>query len=116
MSVSNSATMTVTTDNTVIIQLGHIPSGPNNVQVTSQGKSTNWATDSSIASQPHTITVPGAAGGSGTTNSTAVSAVGLLTPIWLAFLPLLLSIRARHTTTPPQKEEVLPICSPLLVR
>jgi len=102
--VGNSTTKTFTTDNTGIIQLGHIPSGPYNVQVTYQGKSTNWATDASIASQPLTITVPGAAGGSGTTNSTAVSAVVLLTIFGLAFLLVILAIRVRKPPPPPKIE------------
>ena len=102
--VGNSTTKTFTTDNTGIIQLGHIPSGPYNVQVTYQGKSTNWATDASIASQPLTITVPGAAGGGGTTNSTAVSAVVLLTIFGLAFLLVILAIRVRKPPPPPKIE------------
>jgi len=99
--VDNSTTKTFTTGSTGLIQLGHIPIGHYNVQVTYQGKSTNWATDASIASQPLTITVPGAAGGGGTTNSTAVSAVVLLTIFGLAFLLVVLAIRVRKPPPPP---------------
>jgi hypothetical protein len=102
--VGNSTTKTFTTGNTGIIQLGHIPTGLYNVQVTYQGKSTNWATDASIASQPLTVTVPGAAGGGGTTNSTAVSAVVLLTIFGLAFLLVILAIRVRKPPPPPKIE------------
>jgi hypothetical protein len=101
---SNSTTRTFTTGSTGVIDLGHIPMGPYNVQVTYQGRSTNWATDASIASQPLTITVPGAAGGAGTTNSTAVSAVVLLTIFGLAFLLVILAIRVRKPPPPPKIE------------
>jgi hypothetical protein len=101
---SNSTTRTFTTGSTGVIDLGHIPMGPYNAQVTYQGRSTNWATDASIASQPLTITVPGAAGGAGTTNSTAVSAVVLLTIFGLAFLLVILAIRVRKPPPPPKIE------------
>ncbi|HEV2119064.1 MAG TPA: carboxypeptidase regulatory-like domain-containing protein [Candidatus Bathyarchaeia archaeon] len=99
----NATVKTFTTDNTGVVQLGHIPTGPYNVQVTYQGKSSNWATDASSAAQPLMVTISNAGGG-GTTNSTAVSAVVLLTIFGLAFLLVLLAIRVRKAPPPPSIE------------
>jgi len=101
VSFVNATTKTFTTDSQGTVQLGHIPTGPYNVVVTYQGKSTNWATDASSASQPLTVTIPTASGGSGMTNSTAVSSVVLLTIFGLAFLLIILAIRVRKPPPPP---------------
>jgi hypothetical protein len=102
ISFANSTVRTFTTDSKGIVQLGHIPSGPYNAVISYQGKSTNWATDASSATQPLTVTVPGVGGTGGTTNSTAVSAVVLLTIFGLAFLLVILAIRVRKPPPPPK--------------
>jgi hypothetical protein len=101
VSFANSTSKTFTTDSKGTVQLGHIPLGPYNAVVTYQGKSTNWATDASSAAQPLTVTVPVAGSGGGMTNSTAVSAVVLLTIFGLAFLLVILAIRVRKPPPPP---------------
>lgn len=101
---ANSTVKTFTSDSQGMVQLGHIPSGPYNAVIAYQGKSTNWATDASSAAQPLTVTVPGATGGGGITNSTAVSAVVLLTIFGLAFLLVILAIRVRKPPPPPKIE------------
>jgi len=98
---ANSTVKTFTTDSQGTVQLGHIPLGPYNAVVTYQGKSTNWATDASSATQPLTVTIPAAGGGGGMTNSTAVSSVVLLTIFGLAFLLIILAIRVRKPPPPP---------------
>lgn len=100
----NSTVKTFTTGSQGLVQLGDIPVGPYNVVVTYQGKSSNWATDASSAAQPLTVTVPGATGGGGPTNTTAVSAVVLLTIFGLAFLLIILAIRVRKPPAPPKIE------------
>jgi hypothetical protein len=101
VSFVNSTSKTFTTDSQGVVQLGHIPLGPYNVVVIYQGKSTNWATDASSAAQPLTVSIPLAGGGSGTTNSTAVSAVVLLTIFGLALFLVILAIRVRKPPPPP---------------
>jgi hypothetical protein len=101
ISFANSTVKTFTSDSQGTVQLGHVPLGPYNAVVTYQGKSTNWATDASNASQPLTVTVPVAGSGPGMTNSTAVSAVVLLTIFGLAFLLVILAIRVRKPPPPP---------------
>jgi hypothetical protein len=104
ISFANSTVRSFTTDSKGIVQLGHIPLGPYNAVISYQGKSTNWATDASSATQPLTVTVPGVGGTGGTTNSTAVSAVVLLTIFGLALLLVILAIRVRKPPPPPKIE------------
>ncbi len=96
----NSTTVTLASNSNGLVDLGHIPLGPYSVQVTYQGQTSNYSPDASTQQQPSVVTL--ATPGSGTKNSTAISAIVLLTIFGLALFLVLMAIKVRKPPPPPQ--------------